>query len=109
MTARHRVTASWRAAVRDPLAWFVAALLLLVFGMNALRPLFAAAFPDLQRPVFEQDSFVALTIAHLALVALSSAASILAGVAAGIFVTRPSGAEFRPLVESTVAMGQTTA
>ena len=107
MTARDRVARGWLAAIRDPLAWFTAALLFLVFGMNALRPLFAAAFPELQRPIFEQDSFVALTLAHLALVALSSAASVVAGVAAGIFVTRPSGAEFRPLVESTVAMGQT--
>ena len=97
----------WLAVARDPLAWSIAALVLLVFGMSALRPLFAAAFPDLQRPIFEQDSFVALTIAHLTLVALSSAASIVAGVAAGIFITRQSGREFRPLVESTVAMGQT--
>ena len=97
----------WLAAARDPLAWSIAALVLLVFGMSALRPLFAAAFPDLQRPIFEQDSFVALTIAHLTLVALSSAASIVAGVGAGIFITRQSGREFRPLVESTVAMGQT--
>jgi osmoprotectant transport system permease protein len=107
VTARHHVRPAWLAAARDPLAWSIAALVVLVFGMNALRPLFAAAFPELQRPVFEQDSFVALTLAHLALVALSSAASIVAGVSAGIFITRPSGREFRPLVESTVAMGQT--
>lgn len=97
----------WLAAARDPLAWSIAALLLLMFGMSALRPLFAAVFPELQRPIFEQDSFVALTLAHVALVALSSAASIVAGVGAGIFITRPSGREFRQLVESTVAMGQT--
>jgi osmoprotectant transport system permease protein len=98
--------AAWRVAM-DPLAWSIAALAFLVFGMNALRPLFAAAFPELQRPIFEQDSFAALTLAHVVLVALSSAASVVVGVAAGIFITRPSGGEFRPLVESTVAMGQT--
>ncbi len=97
----------WLALARDPLVWTIAALVSLVFGMTALRPLFAAAFPDLQRPIFEQDSFVALTLAHLALVALSSAASIVVGICAGIFITRPSGRDFRPLVESTVAMGQT--
>lgn len=97
----------WRVLARDPLIWSIAVLLFLVFGMNALRPLFAAAFPELQRPVFEQDTFVALTVAHVALVALSSAASIVTGVAAGIFITRASGREFRPLVESIVAMGQT--
>ena len=107
MTKSYGARSVWLAAARDPLAWSLAALVLLMFGMNALRPLFAAAFPDLQRPIFEQDSFVALTVAHVALVALSSAASIVAGVGAGIFITRPSGREFRPLVESTVAMGQT--
>lgn len=95
------------AVARDPLAWSIVALVFLVFGMHALRPLFAAAFPELQRPIFEQDSFIALTLAHLALVALSSAASLAAGIGAGIFITRPAGREFRPLVESTVAMGQT--
>lgn len=97
----------WRVVARDPLTWSIALLVGLVFGMNALRPLFAAAFPELQRPVFEQDSFLALTVAHVALVALSSAASIVIGVAAGVFITRASGREFRPLVESIVAMGQT--
>ena len=97
----------WLAAARDPLAWSTIALVCLVFGMSSLRPLFAAAFPELQRPVFEQDSFIALTVAHIALVALSSAASIVAGIGAGIFITRRAGREFRPLVESTVAIGQT--
>jgi osmoprotectant transport system permease protein len=32
---------------------------------------------------------------------------VVVGVAAGLFVTRPSGREFRPLVETIVAMGQT--
>ena len=98
---------SLRAIARDPLTWCGAALLLLVVGMHALRPVFAAAFPELQRPIFEQDSFVALTLAHVALVAVSSAASVIAGVGAGVFVTRPAGREFRSLVESTAAMSQT--
>ena len=107
MTTRQRTRPAWRSAIRDPLVWSIAALVFLVFGMNVLRPLFVAAFPELQRPLFEQDSFAALTLAHVTLVALSSAVSIVVGVAAGIFITRPSGGEFRPLVESTVAMGQT--
>ena len=93
--------------VRDPLVWFAALLGFFVFGMNELRPLFAAVFPELDRPVFTQDTFLALTVAHLELVALSSAAAILVGVGAGVFVTRPSGREFRPLVERMVAIGQT--
>ncbi|MEP7205740.1 MAG: ABC transporter permease [Casimicrobiaceae bacterium] len=96
-----------RAALRDPLLWFAALLLSFVLGMPALRPLFAAAFPRLERPLFTQDTFLALTAAHLQLVALSSAAAVVIGVGAGILVTRNAGREFRPLVERTVAIGQT--
>jgi len=44
---------------------------------------------------------------HLALVGLSGAISILGGVALAVAVTRESGAEFRGLVETLSAMGQT--
>ena len=96
-----------RDLAHDPMLWCTALLAFFVFGMNALQPLFAAAFPELDRPVFTQDSFVALTAAHLELVALSSTAAIVIGLGAGIFVTRPAGREFRPLLERTVAIGQT--
>ena len=92
---------------RDPLAWSLASLLALAWGMPALKPLFAAAFPALDRPMYEQDSFVALLGAHLLLVAASSTLAALLGVAAGIWVTQPAGREFRPLVETCVAIGQT--
>jgi osmoprotectant transport system permease protein len=93
--------------LRDPLWWALAALLLLVFGISWLKPLFATLFPALERPVYEQDSFWALTLAHLQIVALSSACSVIFGVAAGVFATRAAGREFRPLIETLVAVGQT--
>ncbi len=93
--------------LRDPLPWAAAALLLLAIGMPGLEPLFAAAFPALDRPLYAQSSFLSLLAAHVALVAASSALSLLVGVSAGIFVSRRSGREFRPLVESLVAVGQT--
>ena len=95
------------ALLRDPLGWALALLLLLTLGMPHLKPLFAAAFPALDRPLYEQDTFVALLGAHVAIVALSSAVSVVVGVAAGLFVTRAAGREFRPLVETVVAIGQT--
>jgi len=106
-SAVHATQPRRRDFARDPLPWFAALLAFFVFGMQALRPIFAAAFPQLDRPIFTQDSFVALTLAHLELVALSSAASIVIGVGIGMFVTRPAGREFRPLLERTVAIGQT--
>jgi osmoprotectant transport system permease protein len=93
--------------LRDPLPWLLATLALLVLGMPLLRPLFAAMFPALDRPLYDQDPFVALLGSHLAIVGASSALSLVVGVAAGIFVTRDAGREFRPLVETLVAIAQT--
>lgn len=95
------------AWAREPLPWALAALLLLVFGMAWLKPLFAALFPALERPLYAQDSFLALTLAHLKIVGLSSGFAVILGVAAGVFATRASGSEFRPLIETVVAAGQT--
>lgn len=92
---------------RDPLWWLVTALLALVFGMPYLEPLFAALFPALDRPIYVQDSFASLLLSHGAIVVASSVLSLVVGVAAGVFVTRPSGREFRPLVEALVSIGQT--
>ena len=93
--------------LRDPLLWGVVLLALLVLGLPASKPLFAALFPALDRPLYEQDSFAALLWAHAGIVAVSSAAAALIGIAAGVFVTRAGGREFRPLVETLVAIGQT--
>ena len=89
------------------LPWMLLALVGLTWGMPLLKPLFAAAFPTLDRPMYEQDSFVALMGAHIGLVAVSSAVSVLLGWSAGVFATRPAGRAFRPLIETVVAMGQT--
>ena len=88
--------------------WPVLALLLLaVLGLAELKPLFAALFPELERPMYEQDSFSSLMLAHVMLVGGSSSLAILVGMGAGIFVTRSAGREFRPLVETLAAAGQT--
>src|SRR3546814_3589725 len=48
-----------------------------------------------------------MVVAQVRLVGASSLASIAIGCAAGVFVTRRGGAEFRGLVETVVAIGQT--
>jgi osmoprotectant transport system permease protein len=93
--------------LRDPLPWLFVALLALVFGLPLAKPLFAALYPAQGRPLYEQDAFATLLLSHVVIVAASSVLSLLVGVAAGIFVTRRAGAEFRPLVETVVAIGQT--
>ena len=81
-------------------------LLALSFGMPLAAPLFAWAFPELDRPLYTQDTFAALVGAHLQIVGLSSAVAVLGGVAAGLFVTRPAGREFRPLLDTLLAISQ---
>jgi osmoprotectant transport system permease protein len=92
---------------RDPLLWTALAFAALVFLLPVLKPLFSALFPWLDRPLYEQDSFPHLVLAHLALVGASSGLAAALGIAAGIFVTRPAGAEFRGVVETMAAIGQT--
>jgi osmoprotectant transport system permease protein len=105
-----RVSQGWPKTLRrvagDPLPWSLAALLALTLGMPALRPLFAALFPELDRPVYQQDSFAALMLAHVSLVAASSAVAIVSGIVLGVAVCRPVGRAFRPLLESLLAMSQ---
>lgn len=96
-----------RALSRDALLWSVLALAALAVLMPLSRPVFAALFPWLDRPVYEQEPFLSLLAEHLALVGVSSAIAIALGVGAAIFVTRPAGAEFRAAVESVATMAQT--
>ena len=57
--------------------------------------------------MYQQESFTGLALSHFALVGISSLIAVLIGTGAGIAVTRPWGAEFRPMVETIAAVGQT--
>jgi len=87
-----------------------AALLLLVLFITAPQ-LFAFAFEPLTvnnaPAIYNQGSLLALTLSHLRIVFLATLASTILAVGLGIFVTRPSGAEFLPLSRSLVNIGQT--
>jgi osmoprotectant transport system permease protein len=96
-----------RRALRDPLIWVVLVLVVLLALLPRADGFFALLFPWLERPIYRQESFLALVGAHLGLVGASSAAASLIGIIAGIAVTRPSGAEFRAMVTTIVTTGQT--
>lgn len=102
---KHR--ARWQRIICDPLPWLILVFLALIFGMSSLGWFFHWLFPALDRPVYLQDSFARLVWAHLLLVGVSSLIAVLIGTLAGIAVTRAAGREFRALVETLVAMGQT--
>lgn len=106
MTPFARATPA-RSAAASPLPWLALLLVGLVLFMPASEPLFRALFPELARPVYTRASFLTLTASHIGLVAASSLIAIAAGLAAGIFVTRRSGREFLPLVQTVAAIGQT--
>ncbi|PXW04938.1 osmoprotectant transport system permease protein [Pantoea ananatis] len=91
----------------DPLLWLVLFYLSLLAAMPYSGPVFAACFPDLARPLYQQDSFWQLTLAHLFLVVTASLMAVAIGVGSGVLVTRPAGRAFRPLLETIAAAGQT--
>lgn len=68
---------------------------------------FRTLFPKLDRVIYQQASFYHLLFSHFLLVAISTLLSILIGVAFGVMVTRPAGAQFKPLIEMVAAIGQT--
>ena len=68
---------------------------------------FRALFPAEGRVLYEQATMLELIGRTAEIVAISSALSILIGVAAGIFVTRPAGADFLDVVVDLGNLGQT--
>src|SRR5436853_2682989 len=103
----------WCAEMRraDPIAspiLCVAVLFIaLLFGMPQLAPLFQWSFPGVSPPVFERGSFFALWLSHAGLVLVAGGAATIFGIALAVFVTRPAGRDFRALVSTLAAGGQT--
>jgi len=95
-----------RQRLTDPLLWATLLLAFLVLAMPALGPLFARAFPAVDPPVWSRESFLMLFLSHAGLVAASSLASTVTAIVLGMFVTRPAGRDFRPLVDAVAAVGQ---
>ncbi|MHB8050100.1 MAG: ABC transporter permease [Coriobacteriia bacterium] len=80
-------------------------------ALAASTPLWRAAlgalFPDESRILYPDVTPLGLVGQHLELVLISSAISIVVGLALGIFVTRPAGAEFRDTITDLSNIGQT--
>ncbi len=96
-----------RRFLGSPVLWvglFFAALML---RMDALQPLLQQAFPGVQPVVYNRDTFLALFLSQLSLVAAASGAASLVGIALAIFATRPAGRDFRAMVNALATIGQT--
>jgi osmoprotectant transport system permease protein len=91
----------------SPVLWVGLLFAALLIGMPVLGPVFRWACPGVSPPVFQRASFVELWLSHAGLVAAASVAAILIGVGLAIFVTRPAGRDFRPIVNTLATIGQT--
>ena len=96
-----------RTLLKDKLLLAVLALVELVLWLPHSQGLFTGLFPQLERPVYTQEPFAQLLWQHCALVGVSSFFSVVVGTAVGIWITRPMGQPFKPVVETVVSMGQT--
>lgn len=87
--------------------WVAVLFAALLLKMDKLRPVFRWAFPEATPYIYDRASFLELFLAHLGLVATASLGATAVGLALAIFVTRPVGGQFRPIVDTLAAIGQT--
>ena len=85
----------------------IALLLALVLRPEWFVPVFAPFAPDGGPVIYQRASLLSLSLSHLGIVALASAAATIVAVTLAVLVTRPAGAAFRPLSRSITNMGQT--
>jgi osmoprotectant transport system permease protein len=77
-----------------------------VANTSVWRTVLGWLFPG-RRSVVHPRSLLLLVGEHLKLVGISSGLAVLVGVPLGIWVTRPSGRDFLPLVNDLTSFGQT--
>jgi osmoprotectant transport system permease protein len=77
----------------------------IVANQALIDSLLLRAFGPTPDPVFGTP-LLELTLQHLAIVAISSALTIIVGLPLGIWVTRDSGRDFRDIVSTAVDFGQ---
>jgi len=94
-------------AFASPILWVGLLFAALLLRMEALEPFLRRAFPGVEPIIYNRDSFLALFLSQLRLVAVASLAASLVGVALAVFVTRPGGRDFRPMVNALTSVGQT--
>lgn len=68
---------------------------------------FRFLFPEESQVLHPRASLLVLVTEHLGLVALSSSLTLLVGIPVGIWVTRPAGKDFLPIVTDLTSFGQT--
>jgi len=96
-----------RRLLGNPVLWVGLLFAALLLRMDALRSLLERAFPGVEPVIYNRDSFLALFLSQLGLVAAASFAASLVGISVAVFVTRPAGRDFRAMVDALATVGQT--
>jgi osmoprotectant transport system permease protein len=97
---------------RDRYGWILLGILAACFvvvltNMSWWEHVFRFLFPQHNQVVYPTASILTLTGEHIRLVIISSGLTVLIGLPAGIWLTRPGGREFLPVINSLVSLGQT--
>ena len=85
----------------------VAAFIALIANMGWWEAILRFLFPQESQVLHPRASLLVLIGEHIRLVVISSTLTILVGVPVGIWVTRPSGRNFLPIVTDLTSFGQT--
>ena len=91
----------------SPALWVGLLFAALLLRMDVLQPLLRLGFPGVEPIIYNRDSFPALFLSQLGLVAAASLAASLVGISLAVFVTRPAGRDFRAIVDALATVGQT--
>ena len=89
------------------LAVLAAAFVALISTMAPWEAGLHFLFPGQAQVLYPGGTLLSLVNQHVQMVAISSGLTILVAVPLGIWVTRPGGRSFRPLVTSVTSIGQT--
>jgi osmoprotectant transport system permease protein len=89
------------------LAALTAAFVVLVMNTAWWQSALRFFFPEVSQVLHPRAPLPVLVLEHIELVAISSGLTILIGLPLGIWVTRPGGRAFLPIVTTVTSFGQT--
>ncbi len=89
------------------LAILAGAFIVLIANMRLWEVTLSFFFPQETQVLHPRTSLLVLVGEHIKLVSISSSLTLLVGVPLGIWVTRPSGRNFLPIVTDLTSFGQT--
>jgi len=89
------------------LAVLTGTFVILIANTGLWEAILSFLFPDESQVLHPRASLLVLVWEHIQLVIISSSLTIIIGIPLGIWVTRPSGRDFLPVVTDLVSFGQT--